>query len=194
MLHLYDSGLPASSPSTRSPRKGSASTCVWRHRAGLPASATCAPPYSFIYADPLAAPRQLPGHHVRNVTDIDDKILNKSAEAAGAGERGPTASSANSPRRTGPRHVEAPHVRAARHRPHPRPNRSRQRLIDAGHAPSDGRGSVYFDVHSQPDYGSLTRQRLVDMRTAEDDAQIRQAVEPASATPALRPLEGQLAV
>ena len=114
--------------------------------------------------------------YVRNVTDIDDKILNKSAEAGWdwwawayrfereftqayeiLGVEAPT----YEPRATG-------HI--------PEQLDLVQRLIDAGHAYSDGRGNVYFDVHSQPDYGSLTRQRLADMRTTEDDAQIDEAV------------------
>ena len=115
--------------------------------------------------------------YVRNVTDIDDKILNKSAEAgwdwwawAYRFEREFTQAYENLG-------VEAPtyEPRATGHIPEQLD--LVQRLIDAGHAYSDGRGNVYFDVHSQPDYGSLTRQRLADMRTTEDDAQIDEAVE-----------------
>ena len=115
--------------------------------------------------------------YVRNVTDIDDKILNKSAEAgwdwwawAYRFEREFTEAYETLG-------VEAPtyEPRATGHIPDQID--LVQRLIDAGHAYSDGRGNVYFDVHSQPDYGSLTRQRLVDMRTTEDDAQIDEAVE-----------------
>ena len=115
--------------------------------------------------------------YVRNVTDIDDKILSKSAAAGWPwwawayrfereftdayrtlGVLPPT----YEPRATGhiPDQIDLV-----------------QRLFDRGHAYDDGHGNVYFDVHSQPDYGSLTRQRLVDMRTTEDDAQIDDAVE-----------------
>jgi cysteinyl-tRNA synthetase len=42
-----------------------------------------------------------------------------------------------------------------------------RRLIEGGHAyPADG--NVYFDVHSYPDYGALSGQRLDQMRPAED--------------------------
>lgn len=104
--------------------------------------------------------------HVRNVTDIDDKILVKSAEADwpwwawslrferefhdvldAMGNRRPT----YEPRATG-------HV--------PEMIAFMQRLIDRGHAYADGAGSVYFDVTSLPDYGSLTRQSLDDMQDA----------------------------
>ncbi|QPK82151.1 cysteine--tRNA ligase [Schaalia sp. ZJ405] len=115
--------------------------------------------------------------YVRNVTDIDDKILNKSAEAGAPwwawayrfereftqayetlGVLPPT----YEPRATGHIPDQIALVR---------------RLIERGHAYDDGRGNVYFDVHSQSDYGSLTRQRLEDMRTTEDEAQIDSAVE-----------------
>ncbi len=115
--------------------------------------------------------------YVRNVTDIDDKILMKSAEAgvpwwawAYRFEREFTQAYSTlgvlpptyEPRATG-------HI--------PDQIALVERLIDRGHAYSDGAGNVYFDVHSQPDYGSLTRQRLVDMRTTEDDSQIEASIE-----------------
>ncbi|SEB97759.1 cysteinyl-tRNA synthetase [Paramicrobacterium humi] len=45
-----------------------------------------------------------------------------------------------------------------------------QRLIDAGHAyvAADGSGDVYFDVRSWPDYGALTRQDVDNMEDAAD--------------------------
>ena len=104
--------------------------------------------------------------HVRNVTDIDDKILVKSAEADAPwwawslrferefqdvldriGNRRHT----YEPRATG-------HV--------PEMIELMQRLIERGHAYADGEGSVYFDVASLPAYGALTRQSLEDMQDA----------------------------
>lgn len=101
---------------------------------------------------------------VRNVTDIDDKILTKSAEAGAKwwawayrfeqefaaayralGVLAPT----YEPRATG--HV--PDMLALI-----------QEIIDAGHAYVGNPGNVYFDVASLPDYGSLTRQSLEDMK------------------------------
>ncbi|MFC7458491.1 cysteine--tRNA ligase [Brachybacterium sp. GCM10030267] len=107
--------------------------------------------------------------HIRNVTDIDDKILVKSAEAGTPwwawslrferefqdtleriGNRRPT----YEPRATG-------HV--------PEMIELMQRLIERGHAYADGEGSVYFDVASHAGYGSLTRQSLEDMQDAGEE-------------------------
>jgi cysteinyl-tRNA synthetase len=113
------------------------------------------------------------GFHVTviaNITDIDDKILIKSAEAgtswfahayrferelhnayAALGCLPPT----YEPRATGhiPEMIEMIKV-----------------LIDAGHAypSSDGSGDVYFDVKSWPTYGSLSHQNIDDMEPAAD--------------------------
>ncbi|WP_394216010.1 cysteine--tRNA ligase [Brachybacterium vulturis] len=107
--------------------------------------------------------------HIRNVTDIDDKILVKSAEAGDQwwawslrferefqdvldriGNRRPS----YEPRATG-------HV--------PEMIELMQRLVERGHAYADGNGSVYFDVASHPDYGALTRQSLEDMQDAGEE-------------------------
>lgn len=120
---------------------------------------------------------------VRNVTDIDDKILEKSAlsysnpESLGPDyraeepwfalsfrfERAFQAAYAQlgvlppsyEPRATG--HITEMHALI-------------QRLIDAGHAypAADDSGDVYFDVRSFPEYGSLTHQRVDDMQAATD--------------------------
>jgi cysteinyl-tRNA synthetase len=108
--------------------------------------------------------------YIRNVTDIDDKILAKSAEAdrpwwqhayhfertfdaayAALGVLEPS----YEPRATG--HV--PEMVALI-----------ERLIERGHAypAADGSGDVYFDVRSWPDYGELTHQSLDDLEPALD--------------------------
>ena len=107
---------------------------------------------------------------IANVTDIDDKILTKSAEAgvpwfahayrferelhdayAALGCEPPT----YEPRATGhvPEMIELIKV-----------------LVERGHAyaADDGSGDVYFDVRSWPTYGSLSGQRIEDMEPAED--------------------------
>ena len=120
---------------------------------------------------------------VRNVTDIDDKILAKSAQSFGPDwAEEPTARAEEEwwalayryeqefeqaydvlgvsrptyePRATG--HIPEMHALI-------------QRLIDRGHAyPAlDDSGDVYFDVRSWSKYGSLTRQNIDDMQGAAD--------------------------
>jgi cysteinyl-tRNA synthetase len=113
------------------------------------------------------------GHRVTlitNVTDIDDKILAKSAERgvpwyahayanelelhrayAALGLAPPT----YEPRATGhiPEMVELVQI-----------------LIDKGHAyvAANGSGDVYFDVRSWPQYGELSGQKLAEMEPAAD--------------------------
>lgn len=110
---------------------------------------------------------------VRNVTDIDDKILARGAEedvpfwqVAMRNERAFTWAydvlgclpPTYEPRATG-------HV--------PEMIDLMQRLIDTGHAYAAD-GDVYFDVRSFADYGALSGQRLDDMQPAADsDASIK---------------------
>lgn len=107
---------------------------------------------------------------IANVTDIDDKILAKSAEHgvewyawayrferelhrayAALGCLPPT----YEPRATG--HVPEMHELIAT-------------LIERGHAypAPDGSGDVYFDVRSWPAYGRLSNQKVEDMEAAAD--------------------------
>ena len=107
---------------------------------------------------------------IANVTDIDDKILAKSAENgvewyawAYRFERELHAAYSSlgclpptyEPRATG-------HV--------PEMLEMIQALIDRGHAypAPDGSGDVYFDVRSWPDYGKLSNQKVEDMEAAAD--------------------------
>ncbi|MBE6484447.1 MAG: cysteine--tRNA ligase [Actinomycetaceae bacterium] len=108
---------------------------------------------------------------VRNVTDIDDKILTKSAAAGrpwwawaytyeqefsaayrALGVLPPT----YEPRATG-------HI--------PQMLQLIQEIMDAGHAYTGNPGNVYFDVTSLPDYGSLTRQSLAHMTVDEAESE-----------------------
>ncbi|MGZ1491860.1 cysteine--tRNA ligase [Brevibacterium sediminis] len=106
---------------------------------------------------------------IRNVTDIDDKILSKSVEEgrewfahAYKYERAFTAAydaldvlpPSSEPRATG--HITEMIELISR-------------LIEAGHAyPAlDGSADVYFDAASWSDYGALTNQRLDDMELSE---------------------------
>ena len=106
---------------------------------------------------------------VRNVTDIDDKILTKAAAArrpwwewAATHERAFLAAydalgclpSSVEPRATG-------HVTQM--------VELMERLIDSGNAYAAG-GDVYFDVRSFPDYGALSGQRLDDVVQGETEA------------------------
>ena len=106
---------------------------------------------------------------VRNVTDIDDKII---AKAAGAGEPWWALAFRNERRI-----VEAERdlgvlppsyePRATGHVPEM--ITLMQRLIDAGHAYAV-EGDVYFDVASWPRYGELSNQRVDEMQPAGDSA------------------------
>ena len=103
----------------------------------------------------------------RNVTDIEDKIL-RTAQAEGVppwivAERNQRAFTWAydavgcrppdiEPRATG--HIPEMIVLI-------------RQLIEGGHAYPGG-GDVYFDVHSYPEYGALSGQRLDQMRPAED--------------------------
>jgi len=107
---------------------------------------------------------------VRNVTDIDDKILRKAGEAGQPwwawsyrNERATSEAldllgvlpATYEPRATG-HVVEMVELMDT--------------LVEKGHAyaAEDGSGDVYFDVRSWPEYGSLTGQSIEDMAPAED--------------------------
>jgi cysteinyl-tRNA synthetase len=110
---------------------------------------------------------------IRNVTDIDDKILARSGDADApwwawsyANERATNDAldllgvvrTTYEPRATG--HItEMIEIM--------------QTLVDKGHAyaAQDGSGDVYFDVRSYPAYGELTHQRIEDMEPAADSDQ-----------------------
>ena len=107
---------------------------------------------------------------VRNVTDIDDKILAKSAEAAT-----PWWAWAFAHERATSSALDALGVLAPTYEPRatghvPEMVELIDTLVERGHAyaADDGSGDVYFDVRSWPAYGELTHQRLDDMAPAAD--------------------------
>jgi cysteinyl-tRNA synthetase len=107
---------------------------------------------------------------IRNITDIDDKILIKSAEQGRPWynlaytmqrELGAAYDTLN---------VEPPTYEPAATGHVPEMIELITRLITRGHAyaAEDGSGDVYFDVRSWPAYGELTHQRIDDMEAAAD--------------------------
>lgn len=115
--------------------------------------------------------------YVRNVTDIDDKILTKSAaagvpwwELAAHFER--EFDFAYRALNTVPPTV-TPHATAHI----PQQIALIERLLERGHAYSDTNGNVYFSVTSLPDYGALTNQPVSELASTEDESQIDTATE-----------------
>ena len=107
---------------------------------------------------------------IRNITDIDDKILAKAAE-----QGRPWYNLAYAMRRELEAAYHALHVDPPTYEPAatghvPEMLELIDALITKGHAypPEDGSGDVYFDVQSWPDYGSLTHQKIGDMEAAQD--------------------------
>ena len=107
---------------------------------------------------------------IRNITDIDDKILVKSAE-----QGRPWFNLAYDMSRELTRAYESLNVLPPSYEPlatgHvPEMLELIGSLIERGHAyPSaDESGDVYFDVASWPSYGELTRQSIDDMEAASD--------------------------
>ncbi|MEO6511174.1 MAG: cysteine--tRNA ligase [Nocardioides sp.] len=107
---------------------------------------------------------------IRNVTDIDDKILTKSAE-----QGRPWFNLAYDMHRELDQALAAINVLPPTYEPGatghiPEMVGLITALIARGHAypAEDGSGDVYFDVRSWPAYGELTNQGLDDMAPAED--------------------------
>lgn len=117
---------------------------------------------------------------VRNVTDIDDKILANSEASfqpdfAGELSQEPWWALAYRFEQVFGRAYAALNIAPPTYEPRatghiPEMFALIQRLIDRGHAyPAlDGSGDVYFDVLSWPAYGELTRQQVADMQEAPD--------------------------
>lgn len=112
---------------------------------------------------------------VRNVTDIDDKILVNAAAAQSAGGREQWWALAYRFEMEFTAAYTALGVQPPTYEPRatasiPQMQEIIARLIERGHAysASDDSGDVYFDVRSWPSYGALTRQSLDNMEAAAD--------------------------
>ena len=107
---------------------------------------------------------------IRNITDIDDKILIKAAE-----QDRPWYNLAYDMKRELDKAYDALHVLPPTYEPAatghvPEMLELIALLVERGHAyaAEDGSGDVYFDVQSWSSYGELTRQKVDDMEAAED--------------------------
>jgi len=103
---------------------------------------------------------------IRNVTDIDDKILNKAADAGR-----PWWEWAATYERAFDRAYDLLGVQPPSAEPRATGHIGQmvdlmQRLIDRGHAYASA-GNVYFDVRSYPEYGSLSGHKLDDVHQGE---------------------------
>ena len=106
---------------------------------------------------------------IRNITDIDDKILVKSAEQGRPWYNLAYAMRIELDRAYDALNVSPPTYEPAATGHIPEMVELITRLIGRGHAyaAEDGSGDVYFDVRSWPSYGELTGQKVEDMEPAE---------------------------
>ena len=120
---------------------------------------------------------------IRNITDIDDKIL---AKAALAGT--PWWAHAAVIEREFSRAYDALGVLPPTYEPRatqhvPEMIALMQELTDVGHAYTTGPGDVWFDVLSWPQYGELTHQKLAELEPDESSlVAAASAVEPDGST------------
>ncbi len=107
---------------------------------------------------------------IRNITDIDDKILVKSAEQGRPWYNLAYAMRRELDQAYAALHVEPPTYEPAATAHIPEIVELIERLVAAGHAyaAEDGSGDVYFDVRSWAAYGELTGQRIEDLEAAQD--------------------------
>jgi cysteinyl-tRNA synthetase len=109
-------------------------------------------------------------HFIRNITDIEDKVLAKSAEQSRPWYNLAYAMRIELDKAYDALNVAPPTYEPAASGHVPEMIEIIMTLIGRGnaYAAEDGSGDVYFDVRSWPAYGELTGQRLDDMAPAED--------------------------
>jgi cysteinyl-tRNA synthetase len=104
---------------------------------------------------------------VQNITDIEDKIINKANEEGVSWEEIVRRYTDSFHERLKLLGVNLPDIepRATEHLPEM--ISLIEELIEKGHAYAPGNGDVYYDVASYPSYGSLSKQRPEEMRETE---------------------------
>jgi cysteinyl-tRNA synthetase len=106
---------------------------------------------------------------VQNITDIEDKIINKANEEGVSWQEIVARYTDSFHQRLGMLGVGMPDVepRATEHIPEM--ISLIEELVEKGHAyaPGEANGDVYYSVESFPDYGSLSHQRPEEMRETE---------------------------
>src|SRR5215210_5751449 len=107
---------------------------------------------------------------VQNITDIEDKIINRANEEGVSWEEIVRRYTDSFHERLEMLGVALPDVepRATEHIPEM--ISLIEELIESGHAYAPGNGDVYYDVESYPSYGRLSRQRPEEMRETEKSA------------------------
>jgi cysteinyl-tRNA synthetase len=108
--------------------------------------------------------------YVQNITDIEDKIINKANEEGVSWEEIVRRYTDSFHERLELLGVNLPDVepRATEHIPEM--ISLIEELIESGHAYAPGNGDVYYGVESYPPYGRLSRQRPEEMRETEKGA------------------------
>ena len=130
---------------------------------------------------------------VRNVTDIDDKILENAkqqlidwqdlARAMTTKFNEAYAKVGIEPADVEPKATE--HIEGMQ--------RIISSLIERGHAYADGAGNVYFAAHSWPAYGELTNQKLEDMEASEEQVDGKRTSQDFALWKAAKPSEPETA-
>ena len=105
--------------------------------------------------------------YVQNITDVEDKIINKANEEGVSWQEVVSSYTDSFHERLEMLGISLPDVepRATEHIPEM--ISLIQELIERDHAYAPGNGDVYYSVESYPKYGRLSRQRLEEMRETE---------------------------
>ncbi len=104
---------------------------------------------------------------VQNITDIEDKIINKANEEGVSWEEIVRRYTDSFHERLALLGVNLPDVEPYATEHIPEMISLIQELIEKGHAYAPGNGDVYYDVASYPSYGALSKQRPEEMRETE---------------------------